>query len=155
MFRPRPELADAGAGEGGVTDAPWVKHRVARIGGDLGLDDAQKAKVAAIVAKSTLPPRVTDTRKDTMHKHGDAVLTAFEQDDFDAKKVDLSAMGTHAPPHEILEHEATLIAQVLPILTPEQREKLASSRLRRVGHWGEDPEPWSPFEDFDPSLQGR
>jgi hypothetical protein len=24
-----------------------------------------------------------------------------------------------------------------------------------VGHWGEDPEPWSPFEDFDPSLQGR
>jgi Spy/CpxP family protein refolding chaperone len=155
MFRSRPELADAGVGEGGVLDAPWVKHRVARVGGDLALDDAQKTKVAVILAKSSVSPSVVDARKDTMHKHGDAVLTAFDQDEFDAKKLDLSATGTHAPAHEILEHEATLIALVLPILTPEQRERLAASRSRRVGHWGEDPEPWSPFEDFDPSLQGR
>jgi Spy/CpxP family protein refolding chaperone len=153
MFRPRPEFTEAGAAD--AADTPWVKHRVARLGGDLGLDDAQKAKVVPVLARTSLPPRVLETRKETMHKHADALLTAFEQDDFDAKKVDLSATGTHSPAHESLEHEASLISQLLPILTPEQREKLAVSRTRRIGHFAEEPEPWSPFEDYDPNLQGR
>jgi Spy/CpxP family protein refolding chaperone len=153
MFRPRPDLAEAGSGTG--VDSPWMKRRLARVTGDLNLDEAEKAKVAVILAKSSYSPVATEARRDAMHKHGEAVLAAFDQDDFDAKKVDLSAMGNHTSPHEILEHEVALIGPILPILTPEQREKLATSKLRRLGHWSEDPEPWSPFEEVEPNLQFR
>jgi len=148
--RARLEFLDGGLDAGTGVEAAWVKHRLARVTGDLSLDDAQKAKVAAILLKSSSPPQVTEARKETMRKHGDAVLTAFDQDVFDAKKLDLSATGTGAPAHQSLEHEVTLIGQILPLLTPEQREKLAVAKLRRVGHWAEEPEPWSPFEDFQP-----
>jgi hypothetical protein len=90
-----------------------------------------------------------------MHKHADALLDAFDTDDFDAKKLDLSADGLHTPAHASLEHEAVLVGQILPILTPEQREKLAVQKGRRVGRWLEDPEPWSPFEDYEPGPRMR
>jgi Spy/CpxP family protein refolding chaperone len=147
MFRTRPDLAMVDGGDSG--EPPWVKHRVVRLGGDVGLDAAQKAKVGPILTRASLPPAVLDARKEAARKHADALLDAFAQDDFDAKKVDLTAEGAHKPAHEALEHEAVLIGQVLPILTPDQREKLAAQKLRRVGHWLEEPLPWSPFEDSD------
>jgi Spy/CpxP family protein refolding chaperone len=151
MFRKRPELSlDAGTD---VANLPWVKHRVARLSGEVGLDDAQREKVVPIVARATFSPQVTDAHKEEIHKHADALLDAFDKDDFDASKVDLSATGTHAPAHESLEHEAMIVAKILPLLTPAQREKLAAAKLRRVGRWLEDSEPWSPFEDFE--LTGR
>jgi hypothetical protein len=155
MFRSRAELLDGGRADGGsaAEDASWVNSRAARAAGELGLEETQQPKVAAVLARVSTSPQVTRVHRETIRKHADAVLLAFDQDSFDAHKLDLSAAGLHAPPHESLEHEAVVIGQILPLLSPEQREKLASQKLRHVGRWLEDPEPWSPFEEqFDPHL---
>ncbi len=60
-------------------------------------------------------------------KRMEAVLTAFEADVFDAKKVDLLGSPGKTP-HEGLEKDTKFLSQLLPILTPEQREKLAAQR---------------------------
>jgi hypothetical protein len=155
MFHSRAELSDGGRADGGSAgeDASWVNSRAARAAGELGLDEIQQPKLAAVLARVSTSPQVTQGRRETIRKHADAVLLAFDQDNFDAHKLDLSAAGLRAPPHESLEHEAVVIGQILPLLSPEQREKLASQKLRHVGRWLEDPEPWSPFEEqFDPHL---
>jgi Spy/CpxP family protein refolding chaperone len=146
MFRPRPER-DAGAPEAG--EAPlWVKHRLGRVRAEVGLDEAQMPKVEAMVLKVGVPPSASEALRDQVHKHGDELLTAFEKEDFDAHKLDLSPTGSKVSPHATLEREARLVALVLPILTAEQRDKLANIRQRRpVGRWTAEPEPWSPFEE--------
>jgi len=51
-------------------------------------------------------------------------------------------------PHAALERESGFIAQLLPILTPEQKEKLATMRQRRVfAHWTEENEVWSALDE--------
>jgi hypothetical protein len=155
MFHSRSELLDAGGADGRDAggDNSWVNNRVARATTELGLEEAQKPKLAAVLARASTPPQVIEARRETIRKHAEAVLLAFDQDDFDAKKLDLSATGLHAAPHGPLEHEAVLLGQVLVLLTPEQREKLAAQKSRHVGRWLEDPEPWSPFEEqVDPHL---
>jgi hypothetical protein len=57
-----------------------------------------------------------------MKKKMDALLTAFEKDGFDAKKVDVfDAKKARAP----MDQELKLLGQLVPVLKPEQREKLA------------------------------
>jgi Spy/CpxP family protein refolding chaperone len=146
MFRARPELAEAGVGEGG--EPTWVKHRLNRVKVELGLDEAQLPKVSALLAKTGVGPAATEALKEQIRKHADDMLTAFDKDEFDAHKLDLSPTGGKAPVRGTLEREVSLIGQLLPILTPEQREKLATVRQRRVlGHWTEDTAPWSPFDE--------
>jgi hypothetical protein len=145
LFRPHPE-PDAAAAEAG--DPPWIKHKLNRVKAELGLDDAQQAKVAVLLAKTAVSPATTEALKETIRKHADDLLTAFEHDDFAAHKLDLSPSGGKSTPHAALERESGFIAQLLPILTPEQKEKLATMRQRRVfAHWTEENEVWSALDE--------
>ena len=129
----------AGARKGDAPDAgggpaEFTKRRLDRMIKDLDLDAAQQKAVAAALAKGDRPsPAAIDARKAEGKKRIDALLAAFERETFDAKKLDLS----DTPPkktHERIDNQAQFLAQIAPILKPEQREKLAASVNRQAGH---------------------
>jgi hypothetical protein len=88
-----------------------------------------------------------------MKKKMEALLTAFEKDGFDAKKVDpFDAKKARAP----MEIEMKLLGQLVPILKPEQRDKLAakvekgpSPHGKRGGMGGRPPPILEQDEDID------
>ncbi|MFI5301147.1 MAG: hypothetical protein ACHREM_23935 [Polyangiales bacterium] len=106
----------------------WRKHHAERLTKDLGLDDAQQKQLDAAMAKSAPTQAQMDALKDGYQKRREALLTAFEGDVFDASKLDLGPVDKMAkgPSHR----ESDSIEQLLPILKPDQRDKLAE----RVGH---------------------
>ena len=113
---------DAGA------PADRVARQVDRMSSDLALDDAQKKQITAVLLKNEkAKPAVQpgDKRKDL-----DQVLTAFQGDTIDAKTVLSQAMFGGKPPHEGLDEQVKLTAALVPILHPDQREKLASAADR-------------------------
>jgi hypothetical protein len=118
-----PDAPDEGAKD-------WARRRLERLTTDLGLDAAQRRRVAGLLAKGDLPgPAEVQARKDAANARADALLSAFERDGFDAKKVDFGvAAGKSA--HELIEREVRFLSQLLTILRPEQRGKLASTRER-------------------------
>jgi hypothetical protein len=68
-------------------------------------------------------------RKDAANARADALLSAFAQDGFDAKKVDFGVVAGKSA-HELIEREVRFLSQLLTILRPEQRDPLAASRER-------------------------
>jgi Spy/CpxP family protein refolding chaperone len=115
--------ADAGS------TADWTKRRLDRMTMQLGLDAGQQKAVGAFLAKGgdSMNPAAMRGLRDEGKKRMGAVLSAFEGDGFDAKKLDLAGVPGKTP-HEGLEKDTTFLSQILPILTPEQREKLAAQR---------------------------
>lgn len=114
--------------DGGAA-ADRVSHQVDRMASDLGLDDTQKKQVTALLmkdekAKAARP--VPDKKKDL-----DALLTAFQGDTFDAKASLTQAMWAGRSPHEGMDDQIKLTAAILPILKPDQREKLAAAAERQ------------------------
>jgi Spy/CpxP family protein refolding chaperone len=107
----------------------WTKRRLDRLTAQLGLDAAQQKSAAAILAKGgdAMSPAAMHEMRDEGKKRLDAVLTAFEGSTLDAKKLVLSGVPGKTA-HEGLEKDTTFVSQLLPILTPEQREKLAAQR---------------------------
>jgi hypothetical protein len=105
-----------------LTDADRAKRRLDHLTKQLGLDAAQQKAVAAALAKAPATPE--DAARDEMTKHTDAILTAFEADAFDAKKVDAAPAGAKKGP---MAERAQLFAVLVPLLKPEQRETLAAS----------------------------
>lgn len=115
--------------DGGAAD--WMKRGLDRMTKELDLDAAQQKSVAALMAKGDpMTPAAMETKKAEMKKRTDALLTAFEADAFDAKKNDMSIMPGKKP-HDMMDKHVQFFAQLLPILKPEQREKLAASMDRR------------------------
>jgi LTXXQ motif family protein len=118
-------------------DQSRAKHRMEMLTRELGLDDEQQKKVEQIVNAKDKPfaPDAWKGRFEDGKKRSEAVLTAFEKEKFDATKLALAA-----PPSKMLKqgmdkHVAYLNA-LLPILKPEQREKLAASLGRGGGMMG-------------------
>jgi Spy/CpxP family protein refolding chaperone len=112
------------------SDAERAKKLVEHLTKELDLDAAQQKKVEALVAKAEQP--APDAAREEMKKHADAVLVAFEADGFDAKKLELPAPPAKKSPMAL---HAQLVAQLLPLLKPEQREKLAAQEEKQVsGH---------------------
>jgi Spy/CpxP family protein refolding chaperone len=112
------EGGDAGA-DGGKP--MWSSKRsVDRLVRGLDLDADQQKKVDAVVAKEDAAKHPDPAE---MKKNLDAMLTAFEKDTFDAKKLDLFDSKKMRGP---MEQETKLLGQIVPILKPEQREKLAA-----------------------------
>jgi Spy/CpxP family protein refolding chaperone len=93
---------------------------------ELSLDDAQQKKVEAIVPKDDKPMDF-----EAIKKRNEALLDAFEKPDFDAKKLD-----DGAAPKMHGKMDAKFLAQLLPILKPEQREKLAADMSKGPMHAG-------------------
>jgi Spy/CpxP family protein refolding chaperone len=135
---------DAGA----ENAADRTKRRLDRLTKELDLDATQQPKVQAILA--SLPPP-TDLHA-TLKKQLDALLEAFEKEAFDAKKLD-AFKPAEAKARVGIDREVQLLAQLVPILKPEQRDVLAA-RLeggRQAGGpllQGGPPHVWPfPFEE--------
>jgi Spy/CpxP family protein refolding chaperone len=94
---------------------------------DLGLDAEQEGKAQAAAAALPTPAPVDDEAE--AKKRNDAVLAAFEKDGFDATK--LEAQDTKRA-RRGAEQNVKLVAALLPILKPEQREKLAARVERQM-----------------------
>lgn len=105
-------------------DADFAKRRLERMTKELDLDAAQQKSVEALLAKDPPPKAAMEAMQAEMKKRMDALLTAFEGDGFDAKKLDLAPMPGKKM-REGMEHHVQFMSQLLPILKPEQREKLA------------------------------
>jgi Spy/CpxP family protein refolding chaperone len=140
-----PMASDAGA-------ADWQKRRVDRMTREFALDDAQQKQVTALVAKGDAPtPATMQSWHDDMKKKMEALLTAFEQDTFDAKKLDLARAPGKKAPHDALDKQVTFVTGMLGILRPEQRDKLAAS-LERPRTSGGPPAGPHNEGDMDPSV---
>jgi hypothetical protein len=96
------------------------RTRLERYTRGIDLDAAQQKKVEAILPKDD---RAT-TLQDEARKYTDAVLVAFEKEGFDAKKLDGGAGKQARAP---MEEQVKYFGQLLPILTSEQRERLAKN----------------------------
>jgi Spy/CpxP family protein refolding chaperone len=107
-------------------EGEWKKQRTERLTKDLDLDAAQQKSVDALFAKGEHPtPALMETMREERKKRMDAMLTAFEGEGFDAKKLDLWPMDAKKMGQGTDRHLQSL-TQLLAILKPEQREKLAS-----------------------------
>jgi Spy/CpxP family protein refolding chaperone len=100
------------------------KRKLDRMTKELGLDDGQAKKVDALLSKDKPTQAQMDAKKDEMKKKMDALLTAFEADTFDAKKLDLAPAGKKA--REPLERLVSFYSGLLPILKPDQKDKLVA-----------------------------
>jgi len=119
---PRPVATDGGVAE-------RVKPKVDRLTTDLGLTADQQRQVAAILAKLDPSPAEAQVRVDEGKRQMEAFLSAFEGDRFDARKVEILAPPRQ--PHEILDRDVRFLSQLVPLLTPAQREKVATARQGR------------------------
>jgi len=136
-------------GGGGAGKHRGGKSRVERLTHDLELDAEQQKKVAALAPKEDAKKA---GEREAAKKKMEALLTAFEKDTFDAKKIEaFDTKVVRAP----MEEEAKLLGQILPILKPEQREKLASKMEKgpsphgRRGGGGFDRRPVEQDDDGD------
>jgi len=107
----------------------------------LDLDDAQQKKVEAILPKD--PPKMPD--REEQKKRMDALLDAFVKNDFEAKKQELF---TAKPPSFAAAH-TRFLADLVPILKPEQREKLAAKMSQPPKGFGKGPKPAAPAPSDD------
>ena len=123
-------------------DAPkpeeFAKRRLDRMTKELDLDATQQKSVEALLAKDQPPKAAMDAMQADMKKRMDTLLTAFEGDGFDAKKLDLSPMPGKKM-REGMEKHVQFMSQLLPILKPEQREKLAVKMETPPTHHGAGP----------------
>jgi hypothetical protein len=121
-------------GDGGTGAVDWAKKRLDKLTADLTLDAGQQKQVAAILAKPTDVPNAAamQARWTERKTKMDALLTAFAADAFDAKKLDLGMMPGKTA-HEPMDHMVAYYTQLLPILHPDQRDKLATSMDRPFG----------------------
>ncbi|HTQ44782.1 MAG TPA: hypothetical protein VMI75_18605 [Polyangiaceae bacterium] len=119
-------------GDGGTVD--WTKKRLDKLTADLTLDAGQQKQVAAILTKPTDVPNAAamQARWTERKTKMDALLTAFAADSFDAKKLDLGMMPGKTA-HDPMDHMVAYYTQLLPILHPDQRDKLATSMDKPFG----------------------
>lgn len=110
-------------------EAGRAKKRAERMTKDLGLDADQAKKVEAVVAKHG--------GKDTGEGHTKklvAAADAFEKDTFDAKKLEAFTGGGKEAKARV-QDDVKLYGELLAIVKPEQREKLAG-QIEKRGHGG-------------------
>lgn len=121
--------------DGGVID--WARRRLDRLSTDLSLDPAQQRQAAAVLAKPVAPPSgaALQARWDARKKRYDALLTAFAADTLDTRTLDLDVMPGKSH-HEPMDQMVAFFTALVPILHPDQRDKLATSLDRPFGTMG-------------------
>jgi Spy/CpxP family protein refolding chaperone len=112
--------------DGGVDDR--VKATLGRMTTDLTLDASQQKRISDLLVKDERQAASSfPARKEEQKKHADDFIAAFEQADYDAKtQTDSPDAGASA--HEQMEKEVRFLSQLVAILKPDQREKLAAER---------------------------
>lgn len=128
--RAKHEQREAKMGDKTWSKDDFAKKRLEKMTQALSLDDTQQKKIQAIVDKD-------DTKPADMHaemkKQMDSLLTAFEADSFDAKKQEVFSSAAKRA-RAMASKETTFLTQILPVLKPEQREKLATTLEKRGQH---------------------
>ncbi|MEO6574839.1 MAG: hypothetical protein ABIP89_13425, partial [Polyangiaceae bacterium] len=114
---------EAKLGERDSGTADFTARKLERMTTELGLDAAQQKVIGALIAKQANGSGV-DAMRDDMKKQMDATLTAFQADSFDAQKTFAQTMSMAKTG---LDKQVVFVSQLLPILRPDQREKLAAS----------------------------
>jgi len=132
--------ADAGA-------ADWSKKRVDRMTTDLGLDATQQTQLAALIAKQNSAVAMK-AMHDASKAQMDALLTAFAGDTFDASKALPTTMGGKTP-HDMIDRHITFLTQLVALLHPDQRDKLATQMEKVPGAHG-----YAPLEDQEETHEG-
>ncbi len=120
-----PRTADAGV-QTAEDLAKWRQERMTR---DLSLDATQQQQVASLLASQPAPSEDPMTKMtEDRRRRTDAVLTAFESDAFDARATSPAPTASAAQMvHEGTEREVAFLSSLLPILRPDQRDKLATN----------------------------
>jgi len=148
-------VSDAGPPKGDE----FKKRRMEKLTKELDLDADQQKKVDALMAKPAAKGPGAEDGRETYKKRMEAVLTAFEADTFDAKKLEDGAPARKMS--EGMSEHLQFLNGLLPILKPEQREKMAANMekgsARRPGRW----DPRDPgygvllFDDDGPDDDGK
>jgi hypothetical protein len=101
----------------------WRKRHAERLTKELGLDGVQEKQLEAALPKSGPTEPEFGALREAAQKRREALLTAFEADTFDATKLEIGPLDKTAkgPAHR----DRELLAQLLPILKQDQRDKLA------------------------------
>jgi Spy/CpxP family protein refolding chaperone len=156
----RPEGKEGREDKAGKGKDGYGKWKLEKMTKNLDLDAAQQKTVDGILAKhADKEPQDREHMREEMKKRMDALLTAFEGDAFDAKKLDASFPAGGKMRDSMKEH-VKVLAELVPVLKPEQREKLVATmdrgmkgRRGMMGHGGhpvplpfEDPAPIEPAE---------
>lgn len=122
----RPGMAERQPNQGpwqGQSASERQKEHVDRLTRDLDLDAQQQQQVSSIF-NSQPPP---ENWREEHAQRVDALLDAFQSDTFDARTaVPLASSSVPEKVHERVERRVRFLSQLLPILRPDQREKLAS-----------------------------
>ena len=129
----RDRLASRQAGGG-----DWAARRLEQMTSDLALDGGQQKQVGALLAKEPDPV----ARRDEANRQTEAIVAAFQAQSFDA----LDALEpTIRSSHETVDRRIAFTGQLLSLLHPDQREKLAASTAKPAGRgasaaWSSDDE---------------
>lgn len=117
------EMKDAGVKPPKPADVTRLK--VTRITNDLGLDATQDKAMDDVVAKIAPKAETPGDARTEWKQQAAALSAAFEKDAFDAKKQEFFSKANKKG-HEGLQDQIDLLTLVVPVLKPEQREKLAA-----------------------------
>lgn len=113
------------------------KRELGRLTTELDLDAAQQQQVASILASRPAPSHAWQQR----HERVDALLNAFQRNTFDAKTaLETAWTSPAATVHENVQRRVAFLQKLLPVLHPDQRDKLASMIERE--HMDEEPPGW-------------
>jgi LTXXQ motif family protein len=129
-------MAEWKAKEGHGAHGDWQKRRLDELTSDLALDATQQQQIAGVLAQEKHPEHdgTMETRRLEMKQHDEAMLTAFAGATLNAADVQPKAQPEEALGGPMTGHMVSFVSQVLPLLRPDQREKLASSMDERLHH---------------------
>ena len=106
-----------------------AKRKLDRMTSDLALDADQRQQVAKWLSEQSgsMRPMYEERRK-----RRDALFSAFESSTFNATALAPPNLGAEVRTH--IDQHVAFLSKLLPILRPDQREKLASMiETRRMG----------------------
>jgi hypothetical protein len=107
----------------------WQQKRLDKLTGELALDTTQQQQVAAILAQAKDPSHAAggELHRDEMKQHNEALLMAFAADRLDTALAEPTVLQGKTAHEPMTGHMVSFVSQILPILRPDQRDKLASN----------------------------
>jgi Spy/CpxP family protein refolding chaperone len=126
--------AEAAHADAGPRPSPQ-KRRFERYAKDLDLDTEQKKKLDAMIPNED--PKVVTTMREDAKKRVDITCDAFMKDTWDGKAIPGPDVKQVRKP---MDEQVKFFNSLLPVLKPEQREKLAT-RLEKQNGGGEHRRP--------------